>query len=617
MKLMKKVLPVILAGAMVFGTVATGYAAEDAWSIADATKTEVSYKIDGETVKATWYVDNYLKETGDLSDADYANAKVNVYVPEGADENSPILYMVDNSGWRSNGYSDVLISGEIADSSKDGKENFAAKALKEGFVVVNAGLRTRGTPDAAGNVNHSPVTVADAKAVIMYLKHNDGIVGDTDRIFITGTSGGGALSVAIGSDGNSADFKAELEAIGACMEETNDIFGLVAYCPITDLGHSDMSYEFTYAGTRADLKASGYTTTDVQEGMPARGQYSLCDQSMTLSPILAAEYVDYVNGLGISGATAAFDAATLTASGGLADTMKELVIAELQEALDELGADAFFAKLETREADSTQYDNGTPNEGWKTDWVVLSDDKKEVKDIDVDGYLYYVALGQLLKPAPAFTNDGLGLGGVFFNENNLFGQDDEAHGYISECVFDLSDMKAAYGTWEAYQAANKDLVAKQSDMVDSIHYLASDDGDSAPYWYVRHGLNDRDTGFMNQTLLYLAMEDDSTIETKDFEFVWGRGHEGAYEIDEAFAFMAAALEDADDGTTDDGTTDDGNTDDGNTDDGNKDDETTDDGDKEDDDDKKSPSTSDNFGFLAVAVVAAAGLAFVARRRVVR
>ena len=74
------------------------------------------------------------------------------------------------------------------------------------------GLRTRMDQET---INHSPVTVADAKAVIRYLRHNDGIVGDTDRIFISGTSGGGALSAAIGADGNSSDFYGELYKIGA------------------------------------------------------------------------------------------------------------------------------------------------------------------------------------------------------------------------------------------------------------------------------------------------------------------------------------------------------------------------------------------------------------------
>ena len=93
-----------------------------------------------------------------------------------------------------NTYSPELISGIDPSTDIDpyGDGNMAAMALKNGYVVVTAGLRSRGSQDSQGNYNHSPVTVADAKAVIRYLRHNGGIVGDTDKIFITGTSGGGA-----------------------------------------------------------------------------------------------------------------------------------------------------------------------------------------------------------------------------------------------------------------------------------------------------------------------------------------------------------------------------------------------------------------------------------------
>lgn len=117
-----------------------------------------------------------------------------------------------------NTYSPELISGidPSADIDPYGDGNMAAMALKNGYVVVTAGLRSRGSTDSQGNYNHSPVTVADAKAVIRYLRYNDNeIAGDTDKIFITGTSGGGALSAAIGANGNSSDFYEELYTIGA------------------------------------------------------------------------------------------------------------------------------------------------------------------------------------------------------------------------------------------------------------------------------------------------------------------------------------------------------------------------------------------------------------------
>lgn len=515
---------------------------DDPWSIADAAVSNVTYTVDGKSLYARVYEDYYLdKDNTSLTNAQYENAKVAVIVPNGADENSPIFYMVNNSGWLANSYEIILDDGGSYSTSEDGKASQAALALKEGYVVVMAGLRTRMDEET---INHSPVTVADAKAVIRYLRHNDGIVGDTDRIFISGTSGGGALSAAIGADGNSSDFYEELYKIGAAgmsseTESTinDDVFGVVAYCPITDLGHADGSYEFAYAGARQDLRDSDYTAQT--EG------YSLSDSTMKVSPELAAYWADYVNGLGIEGVDASFDKENLTASGTLYDTMKSLIMECYQGALDELGKDAFLETLKTR-TPAAEYQGGTPKEGWQTDWVTFSDDGTKIADIDMDGYLYYVALGQNLKNAPAFTNQGTPEEAR--NENNLFGQPDEKYGFLTSIVYDLqpedSSLKETYGSFENYWAQNGELLTGQANMVDSIHYLVSDDGTSAPYWYVRHGSNDRDTSCANQTLLYCAMKSDSSIKNVDFAFAWNRGHEGSYDIAEASAFMADALADA-------------------------------------------------------------------------
>ena len=104
----------------------------------------------------------------------------------------------------------------------------------------------------------------------------------------------------------------------------DDVFGVVAYCPITDLGHADGSYEFAYAGARQDLRDSGYTAES--------GGYSLSDSTMAVSPELAAYWADYVNGLDI-GVNASFNKENLAASGTLYDTMKSLIMECYQGAL--------------------------------------------------------------------------------------------------------------------------------------------------------------------------------------------------------------------------------------------------------------------------------------------
>ena len=610
---MRKVLPITMAAIMALTCFpAMADSTDDAWGVDDATKTDVSFTIDGDTVEATWLVDNYLSSKEDT------NALVNIWIPEGATADSEILYMVNNGGWNSNGYdanlfledgatyeTDAITSTGSA-ASPEGRSDFCAKALKEGYIIVSAGLRSR-NPDNT----KSPVTVADAKAVIRYLRHNE--IGNTDRIFITGLSGGGALSVAIGSDGNSSDFYEELYAIGAAGIEkssdtyvstiNDDVFGVVAYCPITDLGHADGSYEFAYASTRYSLYEQGYRADTKAQ------TFALSDLSRKVAPLFAEEWAAYVNDLGIAGTDNAYDTEKMQASGTLYEEMEALLLDCLQGALDELGTAAFIETLEARECDA--YDVvDTVDADWTTNWLTIK--AGQITEFDLEGYLEYVAIGQLLKPGIAFTNKGIpAMEGLFYNENNLFGLEGEAYGYVSPIAYAESGLT---DSWETYWGEREETYTLQMRMVDSIAYLVDDEGDdagdSAPYWWVRHGSLDRDTSFANQTLLYLAMKNDASIEVADFAFAFDKTHCGNYDLDDAMAFMEASIADAaaDDTVTPpaDDTTDVPSTDDTKA-------PTTD----TEDDKTTSPSTADSFGFLAVAVVAAAGVAFAARRRIAR
>lgn len=324
--------------------------------IPEGEATELTFTLtDGDaksTVNATRYTSTYLpKQTEAMSDNQYANAKVNIYVPEGATADTPVIYMVDNSGWQSDAYKDTLIvadgtmvaSGFGPNKKEKASEGYAAPgssqsdlaamALADGYIVIDAGLRCRNE----ANTN-SPVTVADAKAVIAYVRS----LGLGETMWISGTSGGGALSVAIASDGNSEDFAAELARIGA-VEGKNDVQGTIAYCPITDLGHADGSYEYTYAAARDMLLKAGYTSADEKAG------FILSETTMTVSPKLATAWVEYVNGLGIAGTDNAFDTTTLTGSGTVYAEMESMIIAALNEGLAAAGSkDAFMAELATR-----------------------------------------------------------------------------------------------------------------------------------------------------------------------------------------------------------------------------------------------------------------------------
>ena len=586
-KFTRRALPIAMAAIMVASCfpamAATGTAVPADYSKTVLEEYDVTYIIDGEEVDATWYVDYYLEDMDNdyMTEAQYKNAKVNIYVPDGATADTPILYMVNNGSWFMDQYEKNTFLGATGSeySTEDnidsniGRSAFCAKALDEGYIVVCAGLRNRNEGEK------SPVTVADAKAVIRYLRDNN--IGNTDRIFITGLSGGGALSVAIGSDGNSSDFYEDLYLMGAAGIEksgdtyvstiNDDIFGVVAYCPITDLMNADGSYEYTYAGTRDSLYDQGYRADTLDQ------TFALSLDTLRLSPTLAANWATYVNELPLvteTGAalTAKFDTNELQASGTLYDGIEVLLVDCLQDALtNEFGGDAdkFMAALAERTVGSSdgsvtyeavvsvddernEVRESAKGAALSLDWITIENGK--ITAFDMEGYNEYVALGQLLKPAVAFTNKGLSFfAGLRYNENNLIGGENEGYGYISQIVFEESDLYAenggAYASWEEYWAANGAAITLQDRMVNSIAYLVDDEGtdagDSAPYWWVRHGSLDRDTSFANQTLLYYALINDKSIETVDFAFAFGYGHCGNYDLDDAMEFMAESLADAD------------------------------------------------------------------------
>ena len=103
-----------------------------------------------------------------------------------------------------------------------------------------------------------------------------------------------------------------------------------------------------------------------------------------------------------------------------------------------------------------------------------------------------------------------------------------------------------YDSWENYYSgANKEILDAQKKMVSTSAYiLDADECDTAPYWYVRHGMEDRDTSFATITALFLALENaDDPIADANLSFVWGREHEGYYDALEAWAWVKSIVPD--------------------------------------------------------------------------
>ena len=128
--------------------------------------------------------------------------------------------------------------------------NAVLTALSRGYVVAAPAVRGRTTQDADGAyVGKAPAFLVDYKAAVRYLRYNKDRLpaGDTEKIISDGTSAGGALSALLGATGNSAEYEPYLQAIGAA-DARDDIFASMDYCPITDLEHADMAYEWMFSG---------------------------------------------------------------------------------------------------------------------------------------------------------------------------------------------------------------------------------------------------------------------------------------------------------------------------------------------------------------------------------
>ncbi len=223
----KKFLAFVLTVCLLVSLVPAAFAADkvDALSFADAQKTVLTPKMDGKDIEVTMYEDVYCANPNREEDQ-----KIAIYVPDGATKDSPIIFMVNNSGWQSNAYSGrngVKNYGEeegrngkqiVGDYKSDSDTDAVGKAIAEGYVIVSCGARSRNN-GATGDsyLGHSPATMTDTKAAIRYLRYNADLLpaGDPEKIVVTGTSGGGALCVVISASGDSADYYPSLAEIGA------------------------------------------------------------------------------------------------------------------------------------------------------------------------------------------------------------------------------------------------------------------------------------------------------------------------------------------------------------------------------------------------------------------
>ena len=198
-------------------------------------------------------VDSIQKMNLFVPEAYYNNEKINGFSAETAP-----IFMPNTVGGYMPGPAD-----KPGLDSHSGRINSIFEALEHGYVVASAGVRGRTTgkeskeffqggsatytgENTGKMVGKAPAFVVDMKAAVRYLRHNrDTIPGNKDRIFTNGTSAGGALSALMGASGDNPGYDKYLKEIGAA-EESDAIYGASCYCPIHNLEHADMAYEWLF-----------------------------------------------------------------------------------------------------------------------------------------------------------------------------------------------------------------------------------------------------------------------------------------------------------------------------------------------------------------------------------
>lgn len=396
-----------------------------------------------------------------------------------------------------------------------GAVNAVFAALEHGYVVASAGVRGRTSgmksqeffvggkadgeeSDTGRAVGKAPAFIVDMKAAIRYLRRNrERIPGDTERIITSGTSAGGALSALTGASGNSADYEPYLEEIGAARER-DDIFAANCYCPIHNLEHADMAYEWLFNGcdefcNRAFRKIDGKVQETTAKGRLTEKQIALSGQLKRLFPA-------YVNALALQDEKG--DALELheNGEGSLKEYIGRLLLASAQRELDTHDSAGRLGRLAVKGSEVERQ-------------ACLTIEGGEVKALD---WNLFVRTITRMKPVLAF--DALDLRSP---ENEEFGTTETAAKHFTEFSRANSEVNG--------EMAEQRLIR----MLNPLSYIGK--ADTAKYWRIRHGAFDRDTSLAIPVILEAALRKHGC--EVDFFLPWGLPHSGDYDLDELFAWV--------------------------------------------------------------------------------
>ena len=536
MKLPKLVLCSLLTGALSVSFTGNAYMAEavPAAAISTSSEKQTTYSLDFDASQ------NYTEESKTVNGQmvkyrayrnivyvshpkNKAAQSMNIFIPAAYFDNGKIndytkktapIFMPNGVG----GY----MPGEAGEPQEkdfhgDGS-NAILTALSKGYVVAAPAIRGRTTLGADGKtyVGKAPALIVDYKAAVRYLRHNKNRLpaGDTEKIISNGTSAGGALSALLGATGNAKEYEPYLKEIGAA-EERDDIFASSDYCPITNLEHADMAYEWMFNGVNTyymamwqlqDLANRGMNVPGGQTGKPglppkapdanaannptaSKQEVQMTKEEIAISKVLKDAFPAYVNSLQLKDEQGNLLTLGKDGHGSFRDYIKGKYMQSAQDARSR-GLDVSSAS-----------------------WVKVKNGK--VVDVDLDAY---PAAATRMKAAPAF--DKLNLSSA---ENDEFGSENN--------------------TPKHFSAISKQYESKTGEMADSetiklmnpMNFIGNGKAVTAKHFRIRHGAIDRDTALAIPAILALKLQN-SGVDV-NFYSPWNRGHAGDYDLPELFNWI--------------------------------------------------------------------------------
>ncbi|MGN0205526.1 MAG: subtype B tannase [Coprococcus sp.] len=446
--------------------------------------------VDGETIRFRAFRDLVYVE----HPVNVEFQKMNLYVPEIYYEGASIngynlktapVFMPNLVG----GYMPGIIQEPGCNGFGSEGANAVFRALQHGYVVAAPAIRGRTQRDEKGGfTGKAPACIIDYKAAVRYLHFfSEELPGDEDKIITNGTSAGGALSALMGATGNHPDYDPYLNALGA-VDAGDEIFAASCYCPITNLEHADMAYEwqfkdvYDYHRMHMQMEEGGRPSFSAEDGR-------MTDNQIQASIDEAASFTEYVNGLHLTDENGVLLSLDEAGEGTFKKYIEQIVLASAQRAIEK-GIDIKDKK-----------------------WLTIVEDR--AVEMDFNGYVRDITR---MKTAPAF--DALTMDSP---ENSLFGRDDEDCCHFTEYSHEHSECGGSM--------AEKSVVK----VMNPMNYIGNQNAMTAKYWRIRHGECDRDTSLAISAILAAKLRNTGCC--VDYHAPWDTPHSGDYDLEELFAWI--------------------------------------------------------------------------------